>query len=97
MNLHVEKTKPWELAKSGVDKRLDEVLYELCEGLRWIAAFVYPFMPATGEAMWRALGQEGKPGDRWEQQLHWGKLAAGTKTTMPPALFPRIEIEDAAS
>jgi methionyl-tRNA synthetase len=97
LNLHIEQTKPWELAKSGANERLDEVLYELCEGLRWIAAFVYPFMPATAEAMWRALGQDGTPGDRWEQQLQWGKLAPGTKTILPPALFPRIEIEDAAS
>jgi methionyl-tRNA synthetase len=97
LNLHIEQTKPWELAKRGDDKRLDAVLYELCEGLRWIAAFVYPFMPASSEAMWRALGQEGVPGDRWEQQLQWGRLTAGTKTTLPPALFPRIEAQDAAS
>ena len=97
LNLHVEQCKPWELAKRGDDKRLDEVLYELCEGLRWIAALVYPFMPASADALWRALGQDDVPGDRWEQTLLWGKLAAGTKTTLPPALFPRIEVEDAAS
>ena len=97
LNVHVEQTKPWELAKRAEDRRLDEALYELCEGLRWIAAFVYPFMPTTGEAMWRSLGQDGVPGDRWEQQLQWGKLAAGVKTALPPALFPRIEAQDAAS
>jgi methionyl-tRNA synthetase len=96
LNLHVEQTKPWELSKRGDDKKLDETLYELSEGLRWIAAFVFPFMPTTGEAVWRALGQEGVPGCFWEKELAWGKLAAGTKTSLPPALFPRIEAPGAA-
>ena len=97
LNVHVEQRKPWELNKRGDEKGLDEVLYELCEGLRWIAALVYPFMPATSEALWSALGQRGVPGDRWERELHWHTLAAGTKTTLPPALFPRIEAEISAT
>jgi methionyl-tRNA synthetase len=91
LNLHVERSKPWELSKRGEEQRLDEVLYELCEGLRWIAAFVHPFMPATGEAIWSALGQTGVPGRFWEQELLWGRLPAGTKTLVPPSLFPRVE------
>jgi methionyl-tRNA synthetase len=93
LNVHVEQSKPWELSKRGDDDRLGEVLYELCEGVRWIGAFVYPFMPATGEAIWRALGQSGTPGDRWEQQLRWGRLAHDTKAALPPPLFPRAEVE----
>lgn len=91
-NLYVEQSKPWELARDA-DASLDDVLYGLCEGLRWIAAFVYPFMPATGESLWKALGQSGVPGRTWEQTLRWGGLVPQTKTALPPQLFPRVEAE----
>jgi len=93
LNLSVEQRKPWELAKGGDAAALDEVLYDLCEGLRWIAALIYPFMPQTGTALWSALGQSGLPGRTWEQSLRWGGLAAGTRTQVPPQLFPRVETE----
>lgn len=95
LNLHVERSKPWELHKRGEIERLDAVLYELCEGIRFMAAFVYPFMPATGETIWRALGQSGMPGRTWETVLRWGGLAHETKTTLPPQLFPRVEEQPA--
>jgi len=97
LNLHVEQSKPWELAKREEGAALDDVLYELCEGVRWISAFIYPFMPATAQTAWNALGQQGVPGQRWDEQLQWGKLAPGTATNVPPPLFPRLEAHDAAS
>ncbi len=91
LNLYVEQAKPWAIAKDGDDALLDETLYNLCEGIRWIAALVYPFMPRTAAAIWQALGQTGTPGQMWETTLHWGGLAAGTQTSLPPVLFPRRE------
>jgi len=91
LNLLVEQSKPWELSKRGDAAALDGVLYDLCEGLRWIAAFVYPFMPSTGEAIWQSLGQSGTPGKTWETTLRWGALASGTQTALPPPLFPKVE------
>jgi len=96
LNLYVEQAKPWQLNKDANNALLDETLYNLCEGLRWIAALVYPFMPHTGAAIWNALGQAGVPGDRWEDTLHWGQLDPGTKTTLPPSLFPRVEHQPSA-
>jgi len=93
LNLYVEQSKPWVLAKSGDDAALDETLYNLCEGVRWIAALIYPFMPVASETVWDALGQAGTPGETWEKTLRWGQLAAGTQTSVPQALFPRVEIE----
>jgi len=97
LNLYVEQTKPWELARRDDGAALDAVLYDLCEGVRWIAAFVYPFMPSTGEAMWAALGQTGVPGRTWERTLRWGGLAGGVKTSVPAQLFPRVEAEGPAA
>ncbi|HZV78329.1 MAG TPA: methionine--tRNA ligase [Candidatus Binatus sp.] len=97
LNLHIEQSKPWELAKRDDATGLDSVLYELCEGVRWIGALIYPFMPGTAQTIWNSLTQKGKPGDRWEQQLVWGALPHGTATTIPLALFPRIDVQDAAS
>ena len=93
LNLYVEQSKPWTLAKSGDDAALDATLYDLCEGLRWIAALVYPFMPATAESIWKALGQSGVPGKTWEHTLRWGGLRTGTQTVIPHVLFPRAESE----
>ncbi|HEY5095065.1 MAG TPA: methionine--tRNA ligase [Candidatus Eremiobacteraceae bacterium] len=97
LNLFVEQSKPWELHKKQDAAGLDAVLFDLCEGLRWIAAFVYPFMPATGDAMWKSLGQSGVPGAPWDRTLRWGLLTPGTRTELPPALFPRIEADAPAS
>ena len=93
LNLYVEQSKPWEIAKSGDAALLDETLYNLSEGIRWIAALVYPFMPQAGETVWDALGQTGTPGETWEKTLRWGRLQAGTQTSVPPPLFPRVETE----
>jgi methionyl-tRNA synthetase len=93
LNLYVEQSKPWAIAKDGDDALLDETLYNLCEGVRLCAGLIYPFMPNTAETIWDALGQTGTPGDPWEKSLRWGGLEPGTPTTVPPALFPRIEDE----
>jgi len=97
LNLYVEQTKPWELAKREDQAALDAVLYDLCEGLRFIASFVWPFMPATAETMWISLGQTGVPGHTWERTLRWGGLARGSQTSVPAPLFPRVEAEGPAA
>ncbi|MBC5824202.1 MAG: methionine--tRNA ligase [Candidatus Eremiobacteraeota bacterium] len=96
LNRYVEETKPWVLDKSGDAAALDAALYEVCEGIRWIAALIYPFMPTTAGAIWQALGQEGVPGQMWEESLRWGVLLPQTITNVPAPLFPRIEAAAAA-
>ena len=91
LNLYVEQAKPWSLHKDGNEQLLDETLYNLCEGVRWAAALLYPFMPASSESIWRALGQAGIPGQTWEKTLRWGLLEPGSLTQVPGALFPRAE------
>ncbi len=98
LNRAIDERKPWDLHKRGDAAALDAVLYEVCEGLRWIALLVAPFMPSKAGAMWSQLGLAGTPTLDWRTELTWGRLAGGTKTA--PAeepLFPRIDAEVAAS
>jgi methionyl-tRNA synthetase len=91
LNRDIDDKKPWELYKHERTDELDALLYELCEGLRWLAILVHPFMPAKATAIWHQLGLEGTPSVAWQENLQWGGLAANTQTNPGDALFPRIE------
>ena len=91
LNREIDDRKPWELHKAGRDAELDAMLYDLCEGLRFVAILTFPFMPEKANAMWRQLGLPGTPAVLWQDQLRWGALAANTQTAPAEALFPRIE------
>jgi methionyl-tRNA synthetase len=91
LNREIDEKKPWVLYKEGRGDELDALLYDLCEGLRWLAILVHPFMPEKATAMWQQLGLEGTPSVPWQEHLQWGRLAANTQTNPGDALFPRIE------
>jgi len=91
LNREIEEKKPWTLHKEGLDVKLDAVLYDLCEGLRWIAILLYPFIPSKANEIWRQLGLRDTPSIPWEEHLQWGGLAAQTQTNGGEALFPRID------
>jgi methionyl-tRNA synthetase len=95
LNREIDDRKPWELHKAGRDVELDAVLYALCEGLRWLALLLHPFMPEKATEMWRQLGLAGEPAGTWADEIVWGKLAAGTQTAPAEALFPRLEPQPA--
>lgn len=91
LNRRIDEQKPWELYKAGRGDELDALLYDLCEGLRWLSLLLYPFMPSKAGAMWQQLGLEGTPERMWLEELQWGRLGAGTQTNPGDALFPRLE------
>jgi len=98
LNRGIDERKPWELHKAGNAAALAAVLYELCEGLRWIALLLAPFMPRKAGEIWTQLGLDGSPDLDWRETLIWGQLAGGTRTR--PAvdpLFPRIDALEAAA
>jgi len=86
---YVERSAPW---KEKDDATLSKVLYTLCEGLRIIAIYVFPFMPDSASKIWAALGMEGSPeGGAFDKDTEWGGLAPGLKVERIAPLFPRIE------
>ena len=91
LNRAIDEQKPWELYKHGRGVELDALLYDLCEGLRWLSLLLFPFMPAKMTEIWQQLGLEGTPERPWADELVWGRLAAGTLTNPGAPLFPRIE------
>jgi methionyl-tRNA synthetase len=91
LNRTIEERKPWELYKHERIVELDAVLYDLCEGLRWLSLLLFPFMPSKATEMWQQLGLAGTPELPWDDELVWGRLAENTLTNPGAALFPRLE------
>jgi methionyl-tRNA synthetase len=92
LNRTVDERKPWVLHKQNLDDDLDAVLYDLCEGLRWLAILLHPVMPERMAEMWRQLGTPGRIDEDWSVSLAaWGGLAPNTRTAPSASLFPKIE------
>ncbi|MBV8244928.1 MAG: methionine--tRNA ligase [Candidatus Eremiobacteraeota bacterium] len=93
LNREIDERKPWVLAKAGDEAALDALLYDLCEGIRWLAVMLAPFMPQKAGEIWEQLGLRTGLHGSWEQTLVWGGLGAQTQTAPSETpLFPRLEI-----
>jgi methionyl-tRNA synthetase len=98
LNRAIDDRKPWVLYKEGRASELDALLYDLCEGLRWLAVLLHPVMPERTQEMWRRLGLHDGITDDWAASLgRWGGLVPGTAVLPGDALFPRIEMAAASS
>ncbi len=88
-NGYVERTAPWKEKDEDV---LSNILYTLCEGMRIIALYTYPFMPESALKIWAALGMDSSPENAdFETAAEWGGLRAGLKVERIAPLFPRVE------
>ncbi|MFZ5650624.1 MAG: methionine--tRNA ligase [Bacillota bacterium] len=91
-NKYVDETAPWVLAKNPDSRdRLNTVLYNLTETVRFITVVTSPFMPLMAPRVWPMLGIEGRPELHAWESLDWGRFPAGTAVRRGEALFPRIE------
>jgi methionyl-tRNA synthetase len=91
-NKYIDTAAPWTLHKEGKDAKLDSVMYTLFEAIRQVAVMITPFMPETGQKMYRQLGIAQKRELQTVISLKkWGSLPGGTRTFRGPSLFPRIE------
>lgn len=92
-NRFMAATQPRQLAAAGSQERLNTVLYNLCEALRFIAILLKPILPGTGSRILGQLGIEGFSAlSTWSSLNQWGLLPPLTKVFPQAELFPRIVI-----
>ncbi len=90
-NKYIDETAPWALAKDEANaERLGTVLYNLLEGIRYIAVLLKAFMPDTSKAI---LSQINCDIDTYESLESFGALKAGGKVGEATPLFARIDAE----
>jgi methionyl-tRNA synthetase len=86
LNRYVEETRPWELAKDdGAAGRLDEVLYNLAEGLRVVTLLLHAYVPASSSLLLAALGEENL------ELAEFGSRGGGQRAEKLAPLFPKVE------
>ncbi len=96
LNRTIDERKPWVLHKENRTDELNALLYDLCEGLRWLAILLHPVMPERMAEMWQQLGAPGRIDEDWSSSLRaWGGLPPGTRTAPAAPLFPRVELAQA--
>jgi len=87
LNKYMESQAPWKLAKTDI-KAAERVLYTAAESLRISSIMFSPIMPNKTATVLDILGST-------NTLPVWGQLPVGTALKAHPALFPRIELEDA--
>ncbi len=90
-NKYIDETMPWALAKDEEKKaRLGTVLYNLIEGIRFIAVLLKPFMPETSD---KILEQIGTDINTLESLDSFGAIKAGDSVGTATPLFSRLDAE----
>ena len=90
-NKYIDETMPWALAKDEEKKaRLGTVLYNLLEGIRFIAVLLKPFMPDTSD---KILEQIGTDVNTLDSLAEFGATKVGAKVGTATPLFSRLDVE----
>ena len=92
-NKYLEETAPWALAKDAAQAdRLNTVLYNVVEVMRFATVMASPFMPTVASKVWPQLGIADKPELHSWESLRWGLIPEGTAVQKGEVLFPRIDL-----
>ena len=95
VNRYLDDTQPWRLARlPDARQRLDTVLYQLAEALRFAATLLWPFVPAASERILEQVGS--RRSESWREGTRWNLLRPGTTVALGPALFPKSRATPAA-
>lgn len=90
-NKYVDETAPWALNKEAAgQRRLNTVLYNLTEAIRFIGVLISPFLPETPAQIWEQLGISEYPELQTWESLAWGRLPVELQVRRGAAIFPRI-------
>ncbi|MEG1750395.1 MAG: methionine--tRNA ligase [Raoultibacter sp.] len=95
VNLYVEDSAPWNLAKSEeTADDLAAVIYNALEAIRIIALYLAPLAPQTSAEVFRrlSLGDITTVNDI-EAATQWGGLPAGNVVETGDPLFPRLDVK----
>ncbi len=90
-NKYIDETQPWVLGRDEANKaRLDTVLYNLLETIRFAAVLLSPFLPDTGKKIFDQLAIEPCGFDSLSS---FGALPAGHVIGKAEILFARIDMK----
>ncbi|MDP1975900.1 MAG: class I tRNA ligase family protein, partial [Alphaproteobacteria bacterium] len=90
-NRYIDEQAPWGLKKTDL-KRMETVLYTLCETIRVVGLLVQPFIPKTANQILDLVNVKSEHRDF----AHILKaLVSGVDLPQPNVLFPRF-VEEAA-
>ncbi len=93
-NKYIDETTPWVLAKDPAQKaRLDTVLYNLLETIRWGAVMLQPIIPESAEDILNRLGTDARGFDTIGDADKFCGMKVGTSTFESKVLFARIDEE----
>ena len=88
-NKYIDETAPWTLAKEEKDKaRLNTVLYNLLEGIRFGAVLMEPFMPETSKKVFEQINTEETS---YVSLSSFGAYECHKVAEKPEMLFARID------
>ena len=93
LNLYIDRTKPWAIAKKGTPEstqELKEVLFALLEGIHWLATAWMPILPFGMPEVFRQLGLTMPAEQGALANLKWGQTSF--QPLEPKPVFPRLEL-----
>ncbi len=90
-NKYIDETSPWALAKDESQKeRLNEVLFNLLEGIRIGSILMEPFMPETSKKVYEQINTSLTSYDSIQT---FGNYECNKVTDKPEVLFARLDAE----
>ena len=93
-NKYIDETMPWILAKDDNNKpRLNTVLYNLVESIRFGSVLLQPFLPDTSKKIFDQINTDYTSFDTLDK---FGYYKSGTRVGNSQVLFQRIELKDIA-
>jgi methionyl-tRNA synthetase len=96
LNLYIDRTKPWALAKKDTSEakaELEEVLFTLLEGIRWLATVWMPILPFGMPEVFKQLGLKVPDEKNAVSSLKWGTQSIQPQEPKP--IYPRLELSTA--
>lgn len=92
LNNYIQQTTPWVLNREDRQQRLEAVLYNVVEGIRWVAVLMAAFTPDTSRAVLDAiLADERSDNALAFETLEWGVVEGGFELAAPPVLFEKLD------